>query len=367
MLAQLRLTHLEREYAGNLSGGQKKLLELGRTMMIQPKVVLLDELGAGVNRTLLGELAGEIERLNREHGYTFFVIEHDMDLIARLCDPVIVMAEGNVLTQGTMARDPAQRGGDRSLSRRAPSQAARSRAPEPAADREARGGLWRGRHPATAYRLVGRARPRSSVIVGPNGAGKSTAMKAIFGLAQVARRARSCSTAARSRACRPTSWSAQGIAYVPQERNVFRSLSVRENLEMGAFLQAGRHRAPDRGGADAVPAACARSCRQAAGELSGGQRQMVAMGRALMLEPKLLMLDEPTAGLSPLYMDQIFDRIVAINQTGVGVLLVEQNAKQALAIGHTRLCARHRPQPLHRQRPRICWRTGKWRRSFLGG
>jgi branched-chain amino acid transport system ATP-binding protein len=103
VLEQLRLTHLEREYAGNLSGGQKKLLELGRTMMIRPKVVLLDELGAGVNRTLLGELAGEIERLNRDHGYTFFVIEHDMDLIARLCQPVIVMAEGTVLTQGTMA------------------------------------------------------------------------------------------------------------------------------------------------------------------------------------------------------------------------------------------------------------------------
>jgi branched-chain amino acid transport system ATP-binding protein len=102
VLEQLRLTHLEREYAGNLSGGQKKLLELGRTMMIKPKVVLLDELGAGVNRTLLGELAGEIERLNRDHGYTFFVIEHDMDLIARLCAPVIVMAEGTVLTQGSM-------------------------------------------------------------------------------------------------------------------------------------------------------------------------------------------------------------------------------------------------------------------------
>src|SRR4030095_14192730 len=101
--AQLRLTHLEREYAGNLSGGQKKLLELGRTMMIRPKVVLLDELGAGVNRTLLGELAGEIERLNREHRYTFFAIGPDTDLIARLCDPLIVMAEGKVLTQGTMA------------------------------------------------------------------------------------------------------------------------------------------------------------------------------------------------------------------------------------------------------------------------
>lgn len=98
----LRLTPLKFERAGNLSGGQKKLLELGRTMMTPAKVVLLDELGAGVNRTLLSELAGDIERLNRELGYTFCVIEHDMDLIARLCDPVIVMAEGTVLTQGTM-------------------------------------------------------------------------------------------------------------------------------------------------------------------------------------------------------------------------------------------------------------------------
>jgi len=99
----LRLAKLRFEKAGNLSGGQKKLLELGRTMMTDAKVVLLDEIGAGVNRTLLAELAGDIERLNRERGYTFCVIEHDMDLIARLCDPVIVMAEGAVLTQGTMA------------------------------------------------------------------------------------------------------------------------------------------------------------------------------------------------------------------------------------------------------------------------
>jgi len=99
----LRLSDLRYEKAGNLSGGQKKLLELARTMMTDAKVVLLDELGAGVNRTLLAKLATDIERLNREHGYTFCVIEHDMDLIARLCDPVIVMAEGTVLTTGTMA------------------------------------------------------------------------------------------------------------------------------------------------------------------------------------------------------------------------------------------------------------------------
>lgn len=103
VLSQLRIEHVRHELAGNLSGGQKKLLELARTMMWQPKVVLLDEIGAGVNRTLLAEIAGEIERLNRDLGYTFFVIEHDMDLIARLCSSVIVMAEGKVLTQGSMA------------------------------------------------------------------------------------------------------------------------------------------------------------------------------------------------------------------------------------------------------------------------
>ena len=101
VLAFLRLEHVAHELAGNLSGGQKKLLELGRTLMAEPRVVLLDEIGAGVNRTLLAELASDIERLNRERGLTFFLIEHDMDLIGRLCDAVIVMAEGRVLMQGT--------------------------------------------------------------------------------------------------------------------------------------------------------------------------------------------------------------------------------------------------------------------------
>ena len=102
VLEVLRLTHVKNELAGNLSGGQKKLLELGRVMMTEPRVVLLDEIAAGVNRTLLDELAGVVERLNREKGLTFFVIEHDMDLIARLCDPVIVMVAGSVMMQGSM-------------------------------------------------------------------------------------------------------------------------------------------------------------------------------------------------------------------------------------------------------------------------
>ena len=97
----LEIPHLRDELAGNLSGGQKKLLELGRTMMVDAKIVFLDEVGAGVNRTLLKTIGDSIERLNQERGYTFCMIEHDMDFISRLCDPVIVMAEGKLLTQGS--------------------------------------------------------------------------------------------------------------------------------------------------------------------------------------------------------------------------------------------------------------------------
>ncbi|PQO24472.1 ABC transporter ATP-binding protein [Rhodobacteraceae bacterium WD3A24] len=102
VLEFLTIDHLADERAGNLSGGQKKLLELGRTMMTDARIVFLDEVGAGVNRTLLNTIADAIKRLNRERGYTFVVIEHDMDFIAQLCDPVICMAEGRVLTQGTV-------------------------------------------------------------------------------------------------------------------------------------------------------------------------------------------------------------------------------------------------------------------------
>ena len=103
VISFLNLQHLTQELAGNLSGGQKKLLELGRTMMVDSKLVLLDEVGAGVNRTLLNEISDAILRLNKEKNYTFFVIEHDMDLIEKICDPVIVMAEGSVLFEGKFA------------------------------------------------------------------------------------------------------------------------------------------------------------------------------------------------------------------------------------------------------------------------
>lgn len=170
------------------------------------------------------------------------------------------------------------------------------------------------------------------VIVGPNGAGKSTTLKAIFGLLRVSSgRVLFDGQDITNRAT--DSLSALRMAFVPQEHNVFKTLSVHENLEMGAFVR----RDDVSGLLDRVydiflPLKDKR--RQPAGELSGGQRQMVAVGRALMIDPKLILLDEPTAGLSPRYMSEIFDRILAINAAGVTVAMVEQNAKQALGIAH---------------------------------
>ena len=170
------------------------------------------------------------------------------------------------------------------------------------------------------------------VIVGPNGAGKSTVMKAVFGLVNL--REGTVTFAGEEISRLPTEQRVRrGLAYVPQERNVFVSLSVQENLEMGAFVRSAVPRtAYDRIYALFPPLAEKR--RQAAGELSGGQRQMLAVGRALMVDPKLLLLDEPTAGLSPRAMADIFACIRAINGEGVAILMVEQNAKQALGLAH---------------------------------
>lgn len=168
------------------------------------------------------------------------------------------------------------------------------------------------------------------VIIGANGAGKSTLMKAVFGLLHV----RSGEVVYQDQTItngRPEEMVPRGIAYVPQEHNVFPSLTVQENLEMGAYAMKGDLRPRLETVYSLFPRLAERR-RQEAGLMSGGERQMVAMGRALMIEPRLLMLDEPTAGLSPRLIDETFERIASIRDLGIGVLMVEQNAKQALAI-----------------------------------
>ena len=169
-----------------------------------------------------------------------------------------------------------------------------------------------------------------AVIVGPNGAGKSTAMKAILGMLNL-REGRVMLDGKDITALSPQDRVAQGIAFVPQTNNVFVSMTVEENLEMGAYLRNDDIQETIEQIYELFPILKTKR-KQAAGELSGGQRQQVAVGRALMTQPSVLMLDEPTAGVSPIVMDELFDRILEVRETGVAILMVEQNARQALNI-----------------------------------
>ncbi len=211
---------------------------------------------------------------------------------------------------------------------------------------------------------IGVEKGEIAVIVGPNGAGKSTAMKAVFGMLNIHQGAVHLDGADIT-ALSPQDRVAGGMSFVPQNQNVFTSLSVEENLEMGAFT-----RKDDFSGTlaqvfDLFPILKEKR-RQPAGELSGGQRQQVAVGRALMTQPKVLMLDEPTAGVSPIVMDELFDRIIEVAQSGVAILMVEQNARQALNIadkGYVLVQGRNR----YTDTGAALLANPDVRRAFLGG
>ena len=168
------------------------------------------------------------------------------------------------------------------------------------------------------------------VIVGPNGAGKSTAMKAMLGMISLKEGSLILDGSDISKLT-PQDRVAAGIAFVPQTMNIFSELTVEENLEMGAFLREDNVKETIEEIYNLFPAMKDKR-NQLAGELSGGQRQQVAVSRALMTRPKVLMLDEPTAGVSPIVMKEIFERIITIKTSGVAIVIVEQNAKQALNI-----------------------------------
>jgi branched-chain amino acid transport system ATP-binding protein len=168
------------------------------------------------------------------------------------------------------------------------------------------------------------------VLIGPNGAGKSTVMKTLFGLLRPTR-GRVTLDGQDITGLPPHRLVLTGISYVPQTENVFPSLTIQENLEMGAFIRRDDFRPALRAVYERFPVLQERR-RVRAGTLSGGERQMLAMGKALMLEPKLLLLDEPSAGLAPRLVEEIFAKVAQIAEGGVGVLIIEQNAKQALRI-----------------------------------
>ena len=203
-----------------------------------------------------------------------------------------------------------------------------------------------------------------AVIVGPNGAGKSTAMKAVFGMLKL--RGGHVRLAGEDiSALSPQDRVRKGMGFVPQVNNVFPSMTVEENLEMGAFIRTDDFRETIEQVYHLFPILKDKR-RQAAGELSGGQRQQVAVGRALMTQPKVLLLDEPTAGVSPIVMDELFDRIIEVARTGISILMVEQNARQALEIadhGYVLVQGRNR----FTDTGKALMADPEVRRTFLGG
>ena len=324
VLEILGLDGLRDELAGNLSTGQKKLLELGRALMADPDLILLDEPAAGVNPTLMRTLVGLLRKLRDEKGVSFLLIEHDMEVVMGLCDPVIVMARGRILAEGPpeqIQNDPlvleAYLGGGRVTQ------------DSPILKVTDVSGGYGG---ATILNGVSMHVGQGEIlaIIGPNGSGKSTLMKTIFGLltpdsGAVEFAGNDITGTAPDRVVK------MGVGYVPQAENVFPSLTIRENLEMGAFTVSGDSSERIAQMLALFPDLEDRGTERA-GNLSGGQRQMLALARSLMLDPRLLLLDEPTAGLAPAAVRSVMGRVSDINAAGVAIVLVEQNALAALRI-----------------------------------
>ena len=321
--------------AASLPQGQRRLLEIAKVLALDPKLVLLDEPHGGLSHTETARLVELIREISRR-GITILLIEHEMDVVMQLAERITVLNFGSVLGAGTPAEvraDPAVV--EAYLGAEGSAPAAASAAPTGSRP------LLEIDRLAVRYGDIEAVRDVSLTVgegeivtlLGNNGAGKSTTLKAVCGLAPGI--AGDIRFEGRSIRAVPTQrLSALGIALVPERRRLFGAMSVVENLKVGAF---GR---PARTVADTMEEVLLlfpdlrRLSRSLAYALSGGEQQMLAIGRALMSRPRLLLLDEPSLGLAPLLVEQVFIKLAEINARGTTVLLVEQNARMALGLAH---------------------------------
>jgi ABC-type branched-subunit amino acid transport system ATPase component len=324
------------EPAGQLPYGDRRRLEIARALAAGPRLLLLDEPAAGMNPAETDALMGLIGRLRRESGLTVMLIEHDMKLVMGICDRIGVLNFGKRLADGapdTVRRDPAvidaYLGGRpvRAAAGRAGGRRAAGAAVLAVEDLHAGYGGVQVLHGVSL--AVGEG--EIATVIGANGAGKSTLLRTVSGL--VTPRAGAIRLAgAEIGGLPPDRVVAAGVAHIPEGRQVLARMTVLDNLRAGAYPRRDREVDADIARLlDRFPALRDRR-RQVAGTLSGGEQQMLAIARGLMSRPRVLMLDEPSLGLAPLIVAQIFEIIGELNARGVPILLVEQNAMLALEV-----------------------------------
>jgi branched-chain amino acid transport system ATP-binding protein len=343
------IARLASEPAGSLSYGQRKLLELASLLVADPAVLLLDEPAGGVNPTLINHLGDRIRELNRA-GKTFLVVEHNMEFVMGICHRVTVLNQGRTLVTGApdeVRSNPAVLDaylGDDGVRATAPSGAirvtrepARADAPTAAPQREALltlRGITAGYGGGDILKDVTFDVPEGGItcIVGPNGAGKSTLLKTISGLlhpriGEIRFRDERISGLA------PGTILGRGISQIPQAHSLFPEMTVGENVEMGAFSIGDKALVRERLEAvqELFPIVRERAGEKG-GSLSGGQQRLVEFARCLMLDPALIILDEPSMGLDPQTRATVFEMVELMNRQGRTILLVEQNARAGLEL-----------------------------------
>jgi branched-chain amino acid transport system ATP-binding protein len=349
------ISRLAHEPAGNLSYGQRKLLELASLLVSDPAVLLLDEPAGGINPTLITHLADRIKELNKA-GKTMLIVEHNMEFVMSICHRVTVLSQGTALVSGApdeVRKDPAVLdaylgGADDAETQLEIAEGAAHHpgqgrvsvtpvrtVPEKLGDSPTLlsvRGITAGYGGGDILKQVSLDVPRGRItcVVGPNGAGKSTLMATISGLLHP-REGEITFEGNRVSGLTPRQILTRGISQVPQAHSLFAEMTVRENVEMGAFtvddgaLVRKRLEAVE----ELYPIVRERAGEKA-GSLSGGQQRLVEFARCLMLDPTLIMLDEPSMGLDPQARKMVFEMIELMNKQGKTILLVEQNARAGL-------------------------------------